>query len=256
MKATGWAPPRTIAFLIVVLASVAPAQSPSFEAASIHPLAPPFRVLKTLKISGTLIEFDGYNIKWLVSEAFGVKEYQVSADSVLRPALEALYRIDARAGGQSAPSKAEVRMMLRTMLSERFHLAVHREARKMPIYALVSDKNGPTLKPGSGVGECYSRIGPVRPNDRNYRYQYSNCTLEPLIDALSADRPILDRTGLAGHYDIEIFATPEFMMRDTSEPGDIRFLDAVRKLGLRLQAENAPVEMIVIDHVDPAPSAN
>jgi uncharacterized protein (TIGR03435 family) len=66
----------------------------------------------------------------------------------------------------------------------------------------------------------------------------------------------LDRTGLTGRYDIEILATPEFMMRDTSEPGDIRFLDAVRKLGLRLEAQNAPVEVIVIDHIDPAPSTN
>jgi uncharacterized protein (TIGR03435 family) len=75
----------------------------------------------------------------------------------------------------------------------------------------------------------------VRPNHRNYRYQNTNYTLDPLIDALSADRPVLDQTGLAGQYDIEIFATPEFMLRDNPEAGDIRFLNAVRKLGLRLE---------------------
>jgi uncharacterized protein (TIGR03435 family) len=96
----------------------------------------------------------------------------------------------------------------------------------------------------------------VRPTDRLYRYAYSNCTIDPLADALLADRPILNRTGLTGRYDIELFATPEFKMRDTSEPGDIRVLDAVRKLGLRLTPQNAPVEVIVIDHMDSRPTAN
>jgi uncharacterized protein (TIGR03435 family) len=92
--------------------------------------------------------------------------------------------------------------------------------------------------------------------NRLYRYAYSNCTIDRLADTLLGDRPILNRTGVTGRYDIKIFATPEFKMRDTSEPGDIRFLDAVRKLGLRLVPQNAPVEVIVINHIDPKPSPN
>jgi uncharacterized protein (TIGR03435 family) len=146
--------------------------------------------------------------------------------------------------------------MLQTLLAERFHLAIHHDTRNIPVYALVPDKNGAALKPGDGEGECSTRIGPVRPTDRLYRYAYSNCTIDRLADALLGDRPILDRTGLTGRYDIEIFATPEFKMRDTSEPGDVRFLDAVRKLGLRLVPQNAPVEEIVVDHVDTKPTPN
>jgi uncharacterized protein (TIGR03435 family) len=167
-----------------------------------------------------------------------------------------MYRIEARAPGQSAPTKAEIRAMLQSLLTERFHLTVHREMRTMPVYALVVDKNGPALKAGSGDGPCASQIGPVNPNDRNYRYRFTNCTLDPLIDSLSADRPILDKTGLSGRYDIEFIATPEFRVRETPEPGDIRFLDAVRRLGLRLDAQNAPAEVIVIDHVDSSPTPN
>jgi uncharacterized protein (TIGR03435 family) len=256
MKMNGPGFRETIVFLVVVTPWVMLAQPSSFEAASIHALTPPFRSLKQLKISGTFVTLEGYNFRWLVSEAFEVKDYQVSTDTVPRSAQEVLYRIDARAGGQSAPRKADVSLMLQALLKDRFHLAIHREIRKMPVYALVLDKNGPALKPGSDVGECSNRIGPTRPHDRNYRYEYSNCTLDTLVEALSADRPILDRTGLTGRYDFEIVATPEFMMRDSSEPGDIRFLDAVRKLGLRLEAQNVPVEMIVIDHIDSAPSPN
>jgi uncharacterized protein (TIGR03435 family) len=248
-----------IGFLIVVVAWGSlgqPSRPPAFEVASIREVAPPFRALRTLKISGTLISLEGYNIGWLVSEAFGLKDYQVSTGSVPRSALGVYYNIEARAAGQSAPAKAEVRAMLRALLADRFHLATHREMRNMPVYALVVDKNGLSLRPASGENECASLIGPVSPDDRNYRYRYTNCTLDPLVNTLSADRPILDKTGLTGRYDIEIFATPEFRMRDTSEPGDIRFLDAVRKLGLRLDAQNASVEVVVIDHIDPSPSPN
>ena len=105
MKTTASGSPGSIVLLIVVTAWVMPAQPSSFEAASIHPLTPPFRALKNLKISGTLVTLEGYNVRWLVSEAFGVKDYQVSTDSVPRSALEVLYRIEARADGQSAPRK-------------------------------------------------------------------------------------------------------------------------------------------------------
>jgi len=247
---------RSVALFTVVTASVLLAQPPTFEAASIHPLVSPFSRLRALNVSGTRITLDGYNIQWLVSEAFGVKDYQVTIDSVPSSALEVFYRIEARAAGPSAPSKADARMMLQTLLAERFHLTILRDTRNIPVYVLVPDKNGPALKPGDGEGECSTRIGPVRPTDRLYRYAYSNCTIDRLADALLGDRPILNRTGLTGRYDIEIFATPEFKMRDTSEPGDIRFLDAVRKLGLRLTPQNAPVEVIVVDHVDPKPTPN
>jgi uncharacterized protein (TIGR03435 family) len=245
-----------LAFFIANPVLISAAQPLSFEAVSIHPLAPPFRALRTMKISGTLLTLEGYNLPWLVEDAFGIKGYQVSTDSVPRSALNVLYRIEARCGGPSAPPEAERRAMLQTLLADRFHLAAHRELRKMPVYALVVDKHGPSLQTAHGSNECSSRIGPVRPNDRNYRYRYTNCTLDPLIDALSADRPILNQTGLTGRYDIEIFATPEFILGDRSEPGDIRFLDAVRKLGLRLEPRNAPTEVIVIDHVDSTPTPN
>lgn len=228
---------------------------PAFDVASIHEMMPPFRALKTLTVSGTRITLEGYNPGWLVSEAFGVKDYQVSAEAIPRTLLGTFYMIEARAPGQSAPSTAELRVMLQSLLADRFHLTIHRESRSMPVYELVTDKNGPALKPGTGDGECASLIGPVRPTDRNYRYQFTNCTLDRLVTSLSADRPILDKTGLAGRYDITMVATPEFRMQDTSEPGDIRFLDAVRALGLRLVGQNAPIDVVVVDHFG-APSPN
>jgi len=93
----------------------------------------------------------------------------------------------------------------------------------MAVYALVIDKNGPFLKQAAGRQRCAALIGPVQPQDRNYRYQYTNCRLDPLTNTLQVDRPVLDRTGLTGQYNITLSATPPFKMRDTVEPGDIPF---------------------------------
>ena len=88
-----------------------------------------------------------------------------------------------------------------------------------------------------------------------YRYQFTNCTLAPLVNTLQADRPILDKTGLTGRYDITMFATPDFKLRNSSEPGDISPLDAVRNLGLKLEPKKNNIEVIVVDHVE-KPSEN
>ena len=248
---------QTLALIVPILIAAtwmygqASPSSATFEAASIHQLEPPYQLLKSLKISGTRIALEGYNVTWLLAEAYGLKDYQVPAASIPRALLGTYYSIEARAPGETAPAITDVRAMLRNLLADRFHLTMHRETRNMPVYALVIDRNGPTLKPGTGDAECASLIGPVKPADRNYRYRFTNCTLERFVNSLPADRPVLDKTGLTGRYDISIFVTPEFRMRDNNEPGDVTFADAVRQLGLRLDAQNAPIDVVVVDHVEP-----
>lgn len=75
------------------------------------------------------------------------------------------------------------------------------------------------------------------------------------MNNLNADRPILDKTGLTGQYDITIFATPEFRLRASSEPGDIAITDSIRQLGLKLEPQKATIEMLVVDSAA-KPSAN
>jgi uncharacterized protein (TIGR03435 family) len=226
----------------------------AFEVASIHRLEPPYHALRMQTVSGTRVRLEGYNPLMLVSEAFGVKNYQVDMKAVSMATGNVYYTIDARAA--APPTPADVRAMLQTLLAERFHLAVHHEPRSLPVYALVVDKNGPALAPGTGDADCASLIGPVQPSDRDYRYRFTNCPITRLVDTLPADRPVIDKTGLTGLYDISIFITPEFRMQNASEPGDIRFLDAVRKLGLRLDAQSAPFDTVVIDHIDTAATPN
>jgi uncharacterized protein (TIGR03435 family) len=213
-----------------------------------------------MKISGTRITLDAWTVPEIAAEAYGLENFQLESKSLPDATRQALYMIEARASGQSEPAKEDIAKMMQTLLAERFHLKFHREQRTMPVLALVADKKGPALKGSTGKDECAGLIGPPHPDDRIYRYRFINCTLQPMVRALrgtiSASRPIVDMTGLTGRYDIEIFATPEYKMKTASEPGDISFLDAVRKLGLRLEEQNAEVKMVVIDGVDASPTEN
>jgi uncharacterized protein (TIGR03435 family) len=228
----------------------------AFEVASIRTHQGPLMRIADFKASGPRLSLEGYNTALLILEAYGVKNYQMSFASPNLPIDEPYYDISAKAEGDGSPTRDEFRGMLRTLLADRFKLKIHREMREIPVYELVVDKNGPALKPGTGDGECAVRLGPVQPEDRNYRYQFTNCTLEPFASAIggyvSAGLPVLDRTGLTGRYDITMFATPDFKMRNSSDPGDISVADAIRKLGLKMEAKKDSIEVIVVDHVEKA----
>jgi uncharacterized protein (TIGR03435 family) len=207
--------------------------------------------LRGLTISGTLVRLEGFTLRWLVEEAYGLKSYEVAFTG--QP-LTSTYSITARAPGDAPISKPEMRQMLQTLLAERFQLKFHRESRQLDIYALSIVKNGPKLKESTGGGECRSVAGPVNPGDRNYRYSITGCPLSLLVDYMSAfgiDRPVIDQTGLDKTYDILIAATPEFWLRESSEPGDVSIFDVLQsELGLRLESRKAPFDVLVIDHME------
>jgi uncharacterized protein (TIGR03435 family) len=197
----------------------------------------------------------------LVMEAYSVKSYQIALATVLRAneSQNVFYDISARAPGESAPTRNDVRKMLQTLLADRFKLAIHREMKEMPVYALVADKNGPKLKESKADGECTVHAGPPTPSGRNYEATLSNCAIDELVDQLRSllvsDRPVVDKTGLTGKYDIRMVATPEYKIRTQSEPGDISTFSAVQDLGLKLESVKAPIEVINIDQVE-KPSEN
>ena len=235
------------------VASFGQTKPQAFEVASVKPHQGPLSRIADFRPSGPRLSLEGYNANLLVLEAYRLKSYQLALASANLPAYD-YYDIEAKAEGGSLPTRDDFREMLKALLADRFKLKFHREMREMPVYDLTVDKNGPRLKP-SAEGDCAVRIGPVHPEDRNYRYQFSNCTLTPLVDTLQADRPILDKTGLTGRYDIVMFATPDFKLRNSSEPGDISASDAVRDLGLKMEPKKSNIEVIVVDHVE-KPSEN
>jgi len=198
------------------------------------------------------------------------------------------YDIQARVEGN--PTKDQFRLMMQALLADRFKLAIHYETRQLPVFALVLDrpgKLGPQLRPhpedspcstappapglsptvadgfpepcGALAGVRASVPGRARAGARNMAVAMIATSIPPLS---GVDRPILDKTGLAGRYDFVIEWTPE--IKGPLPPGSTfqpdptgpTFLEALKEqLGLKLESQTGPVDVILVDHVE-HPSEN
>jgi uncharacterized protein (TIGR03435 family) len=174
-----------------------------------------------------------------------------------------------------------LRAMLQAMLAERCKVAVHYGSKESSVYNLVVAKGGPRFKQAETVDMAELRrehpegrvmmgsgtMGVPGPNGTQF-YAISMAILANTILPSVADRPVVDKTGLTGYYDL---ALPSSALRrpppppppGTSQPLDApspRFEDAsifavLEALGLRLEPAKGQVEMLVIDHVE-RPSEN
>ena len=149
--------------------------------------------------------------------------------------------------------------MMQALLSERFKLQVHHEMREMPVYELVVAKNGPKLKASAAHGQTHAEVGPVGGrNGRNYQVTLTKASIDDLIEMIEGhpgmDRPVVNKTGLTGAFDMKLVYTPD-PMKDP-EPGDVSLFVAVQEaLGLKLESQKAKFDFVVVDHAE-RPSGN
>ena len=180
------------------------------------------------------------------------------------------FDIEARAPG--TPTKDQMRLMMQTLLAERFKLRLHTERRTQSVFDLMlvkSGKTGPQLQRHMADGTCTSApslqlppmpcgsIGPVPASVAGRgRIVANGATLARIASFLmnpftGVDRPVVDRTGLTGEFDMSVEWS---LARDSAQPLEDTaptFLQALREqLGLKLQADKAPVDVLVIDHVE------
>jgi uncharacterized protein (TIGR03435 family) len=201
------------------------------------------------------------------------------------------FDIEAHAGGN--PTKDQMRLMMQSLLADRFKLAIHLETRQLPVFALVLDKTGktgPQLQPypdgtpcdssqatgtgaaGGGPPQLVGGVFPVicggyagMPSSVPGRIHVGarNVTIQIIADQFpgllnTIDRPVYDRTGLTGTYDFSLEFSPEVppganFQADQSGP---TFLEALKdQLGLKLESQTGPVDVYVVDHIE-EPSPN
>ena len=249
---------------------------PAFEVASIKP-----------DKSGTqMIMFrltpDGLNVsntplKLLIQQAYGVEENQVIG--LPNGLTSERYDVEAKVDSSDVPKLKDLdphqRMrMLQPVLAERFQLKVHRETRDLPVYELVVAKGGPKFheaKPGdtysNGIKGPDGHSGPGLIWMQDGRLTCQAVGIVDLTRILSQrlGHNVLDKTGLTGKYDLAMEWPPEELpgpMSDGGEGGNTAessgpsiFTVIQEQLGLKLESHKAPVEVLVIDHVE-APSAN
>ena len=209
-------------------------------------------------------------LRALVRSAYGV---QHDAQLVGGPSWIDTDRFDIVAKAEGSPStdvfRDQARLMLRTLLADRFKLVLHRETRELRIYALVvargDGKLGPQLRP-STVAECSARTLPNTPanNDasaaipcgsgfaRTRHLAARAVVFSVLSTNISnvADRPVADRTGLTGAFDWELQWSAEPTPKPEAPDALTLFTALQEQLGLRLESARGPVEVFVIDSVE------
>lgn len=174
------------------------------------------------------------------------------------------FTIDARTE-LANPTKDQMRMMMQSLLAERFHLQLHFETQTVPLLALTLIKpgrTGPNLRPHSEGPSCDAPDTKAFPpvcdehhlefKDGHFITGSRHTTLELIAKSLPGlgklGRPVVDHTGLTGRWDFKIEWTPDPEKSDQQLPS---FIEALREqLGVKLEAMNGPIRVLVIDHVE------
>jgi bla regulator protein blaR1 len=204
-------------------------------------------------------------------------------------AREESFVIEAKAEGN--PTKDQMRLMVQSLLSDRFKLTLHFERRQTSVFTLTLDKPGrlgPKLRPHAEGTPCDAQVPPLVPGQvasapavfpvrcrtysgwpmpNNIHLIGVRDSTMPLIAAFLAfdghlGRPAVDETGLSGTFDftLEYSPEPDGPPRPEGEaehePQGLTFLEALEdQLGLKLKPSMAPLDVLVIDHVE-EPSPN
>lgn len=229
-------------------------QSPAFEVASIRPADPNSRVVTIHVDKGTYLA-ENIALRDCIRWAYDIQDYQLSGPVWLNDV-----RIDIRAkAADSNTNDDTVRLMLRSLLAERFALKVHREQKELPVYFLVLAKNGPRLHPPDANGNKFvasTDDSPATFSEDKTGLFAKNFTISEMAAKLSnpLKRPVIDKTGMQGRYDMRVDVTAyadtgnrDSEGRDHLDPVSVIQGAFQSQLGLKLQADKAIVDFVVVD---------
>jgi uncharacterized protein (TIGR03435 family) len=140
-------------------------------------------------------------------------------------------------------------LMVQSLLEDRFKLQLHHDTQPQPTYALVLARRDGTMGPGfhKTTADCLKDFERCRIQSTPGHYSGVGVTIPTLMIFLSntVERVVVDRTGLQGAFDVEIDWSP-----DASSDKPSIFTAVQEQLGLRLNFERNPVDVVVIEHVD------
>jgi uncharacterized protein (TIGR03435 family) len=249
-------------------------------------------------------------LKSIITEAYGI-EFRTQLSGGPEWSDSNRYQIDAKA--ENNATKEQMRLMLQSLLEERFKLRIHRENREAPVYFLEVAKNGPKLQPAKDEqGNLITTLPPPpsenmspeeqkkmleelskgmkstsflkpRPGTASFRVMGNTgqadlglraINMDRLASTLTnlGDRRVINKTGIAGFYDIDLHYAMDaqmsggfIRMAPSGESGPTPSAEAPssptlftalqEQLGLKLEADKAPLEYFIIDSVE-KPSEN
>jgi bla regulator protein BlaR1 len=243
----------------------------TFEVASVKPSAPDVSSVFIRPLGGG-VQVTGASLKSLISFAYEVRPFQISGGSQWVDTER--YDIDARTSTSDANTPTDPARMsearrkifdgLKSLLADRFQLALHSEIKEQPVYILVVNKGAPKLHESKEPKSSIRKIGRGMLKGQAVRLEMLALNLSNELE-----RPVIDKTELPGKYDFELKWAPSqssaaqsgapTQTTELASPADPDgpsiFTALQEQLGLRLESGKGPVAVLVIDRAE-RPSKN
>lgn len=247
------------------LAPMDPSASPSFEVATIKPNDSGKPSMQGLTIIGRRFKTVNASLYDLIQVAFEVQAKQIvnGPDWMSKKRYDIIAVTDR--GG--APNTDQVRGMMRKLLADRFKLKFHHDERELPAYVLTAGKNGPKLLPTKQKGQLPNfHYEPMNTGVTMFAENATMTDLTGYLQLVVLDRPVVNRTRIAGRFDFQFTFMPDDSQFDGHSPLPSQdstnsnsapsLYEALQEqLGLKLSAQRTAVDVIAIDHIE-EPSEN
>ena len=252
------------AFLLGIGSLFGQAPEASFEVASIRPGAP--FSMELLRSGGIGMKVEPGRVvirSWSLADLLGAA-YRVRTDQIDGPDWMGGARFDVQATLPAGATAEQVPEMLQALLAARFQLRVHHGQKEMPVYVLSVKKGGPRLQESAagdpGPSGCVITSGSHRTCRKMTMTDLANLLtqLSRMYAAMppggmpwGIEAPTVDMTGLTAAYDFRMDFGP-----GPEETGGGSVMDAVDRLGLNLERQKRPYDLIVVDHLEKVPTEN
>ena len=232
--------------------------APQFDVASIKPSqAPPGRgplaaLREDINTTPGNLTMRNVTLATSVRWAYNLNTFQISGpDSISADRFD----IIAKAG--SPVPEGQLRLMLRALLADRFKLTFHRQMKELPAFVLVPGKGPNKLHAVEGeAGGEGSMVG------GGLIFEGHQMPMSRLADILSGIRraPVIDMTGLDGHYDFKVDMRPYITPPGPGDPPldlpGIAIVALQSELGLKLESRKMNLEVLQVDHAEKTPTEN
>ncbi len=203
------------------------------------------------------VSMSGVSLGYVIRLAYGIpveRWYELAGPEWLNPPTGVLVEIVAKT--DTPASEDRIKLMLQTLLRERFRMESHREMREVPAWDLVVSGKKDGLKRAAPGGEMKMRSG------EGHEWICQSFTMDALAVRLGhpiTTRPVVNKTGLDGVFDFTLDINPYLPEPDAigkvdTEIATMRALKA--QLGLELKGSHIPVSVLVVDRLDKVPTEN
>jgi uncharacterized protein (TIGR03435 family) len=251
--------------LLATSASVASGQPtpvlPAFDAASVRihkaESAEEVRNGPWIQTSPGGVTMRNAKLLWSVGWAFDAKDWLISGPEWINSE-----RYDIVAKTERAVSVAQLKLMLQTLLVERFNLVLHHETKELPVAVLVLGKNGPkNLRPAAATGPP-DGPRPVGGKQGPGSLAYKSVSMSDFAERLGGPPPlgvgerVVDGTGLTGAFDLNLEVDSENFVGGRDEFAEFLKAAIEQQFGLKMERRKMPLDTLVIDQGNRVPVEN